>query len=66
MLIDSKIDDPLIDIEAKDMLDMIRIYSVYLVDKKPQLHIPELFHQENPEEIMQKISSKPQDLPMVY
>ena len=35
MLIDSKIDDPLIDIEAKDMLDILRVYSVYIQHVSP-------------------------------
>ncbi|CDW74365.1 UNKNOWN [Stylonychia lemnae] len=40
------LDDPLIDIEMKDILDLIRVYSVYAKPEK-QLFVPQLFLDES-------------------
>ena len=40
-------DDPLIDLKPKDLLDMIRVYSVYAKQEK-SLFVPQLFQEESP------------------
>lgn len=42
------LDDPLIDLDVKDVVDIIRVYSVYAKPEQ-QLFVPQLFFEENKE-----------------
>jgi len=44
-------DDPLIDMDAKDLIDLIRVYSMFSKsqDSQDKLFVPQLFSDEGPE-----------------
>lgn len=46
---DMPFDDPLIDIDVKDIVDMVRVYSVFSKQQVGQqpLFVPQLFTEEN-------------------
>ena len=56
----AKLSDPLIDIDSRDIVDILRIYSPFAQgDKQHSEFIPKLFHEEDEQELRIEHSAKP-------
>lgn len=42
------VDDPLIDLDVKDILDIVRVFSTFSKSEERQLFIPKLFTEDEP------------------